>query len=385
MIILTHTFGSFSLFHCFIVVCPNVGLVRDPSFRSVRTMIKAPPDYEGKSFRIKPTPPSPVPSAGSWSNRSDKDSGLHKSGSENSLLRRLFHQDNDPTPTPTPTPVPMSTPPAKTPSPTGPSLSTPNWASKDMALIMFDPASDEGLNQQGLNISGKDSVSSVSTLRRNSHVSDRRRSSLISLMSRKDLLDDDFEEHISGKDNDSVSGLRRNNHVSEKQHSSLISLMLSLDDDVEEQDHNPKMSPLSNSRSPRHIAHSLKQSWKEEMPYGRPLNYQQNSSRHGKNDLSMSGKSMVSLGITDLLQAETGTSAITFDVDVAISRLFLRIKTKGTKKEDKSGGVGVGMELPSDMVEVSLLKEAFPSVWDDFYPGDDDDDDDDDDDSTYLS
>ena len=38
-------------------------MIRDPSFRSVRTMIKTPPDYQGASFRIKPTPTSGSPPA----------------------------------------------------------------------------------------------------------------------------------------------------------------------------------------------------------------------------------------------------------------------------------------------------------------------------------
>ena len=38
-------------------------MIRDPSFRSVKTMIKAPPDYEGTSFRIKPTTPTASPTS----------------------------------------------------------------------------------------------------------------------------------------------------------------------------------------------------------------------------------------------------------------------------------------------------------------------------------
>ena len=356
-------------------------------------MIKSAPDYEGKSFRVKPTPRSSVPSAGSWSNRSDKESGLNHSVSEKSVLQRLFHQGNDSTPTSTIPPVP----------PTNEKLdkfaalveqheetavlSTPNWASKDMALIMHSPGSGEGLNQD-LDISGKESVSG---LRRNSHVADRRRSSLVSLMSRRDLLDQvdgDQALNISGKDSD--SGLQRKNLPTERRRSSLISMMFSLDEDIDEQEyqdselsqsirgasspHRSNLSPLSNSRSPRHTGHSLKQSWKEGLPFHQPLNYQLNSSRHGMNDLNMSGKSMISLGINDLLQAETGTSAITFDEDVAVRRLYLRITNKQTKEilagENNMNNNNVrGRMEESDLVEVSLLKEEFPSVWDDFYPG----------------
>ena len=103
--------------------------------------------------------------------------------------------------------------------------------------------------------------------------------------------------------------------------------------------------------------------------------------------VSYAGTGLASLSTSDLRQAEIGTGAITFDIDVATHRLYLRILTKHkandknsdrknvtvlsgeSNKDDKNVWGNPSPHLWHDRVEVSMLLEVFPSMWDDFYPG----------------
>ena len=88
----------------------------------------------------------------------------------------------------------------------------------------------------------------------------------------------------------------------------------------------------------------------------------------------------------DPLEREGATaassSAITFDVDIALRRLYHRIKRKesGQNRDKKQDSFAEnrnnddrnppwGSISPCDAVGVSVLKEVFPSVWNEFYPG----------------
>ena len=70
-------------------------------------------------------------------------------------------------------------------------------------------------------------------------------------------------------------------------------------------------------------------------------------------------------GGTNAIGKESHASTITFEVDEAVSRLYLRIRSSNNNDDDVNPSSSSGNFNP----RVALLNDVFPSIWEDFYPG----------------
>ena len=201
-------------------------MIRDPSFRSVRTMIKTPPDYQGASFRIKPTPtsgspPAPASPSEKLSNTWSSSRSIRSDTEMTKSTRGLFRsEDSDGRRSPANSTDQFAALVQQHDSEIA-VVSKPNWSGKE-GYTNLSMSAKSAIDDE-LNMSRTDSLNAP-FIRDTSQLSPVR---LLRLMSRTDLLNPDQQENNHATSEKSVdihhsfSSPRRHNMMMSPSSSSL--------------------------------------------------------------------------------------------------------------------------------------------------------------------